>query len=353
MSNVRANIANQKPIRKRVPGAGLTLVKPGARVSSLGVEDEKASHQAKPAGEEEEYLDEENVDGDSSTSTSSAASAANANSAQVQAAAQEEKERALRDAEHYINLPKAGQNDISQAIQACNFKEILRLIKQVPVPDRVDFVNQHDTEGNPLIHQAIFFDSDVKILGLLLDYGANPNLMNNKRNTGLHLASQRNHKTAIEMLINYGADILAENWEHQKPYQMVSTKHEVREIMQNYINTCFEAYEAKLEAKTIIKVSFPMRSYFRSVFDDLDLRERGCLRFEEMESFLEKLRDGGGVEPARPASKEFFKWWNRTNDGLLIFNDFIHGMTIHVAEEEKKKKKAQKKTGKKKSEKGK
>lgn len=50
-----------------------------------------------------------------------------------------------------------------------------------------------------------------------------------------------------------------------------------------------------------------------------------------------------GIIPAPEQAKNYFKWWNRTNDGKLIFNDFLHGITIHVQDEEKRKKKALKK----------
>jgi len=241
---------------------------------------------------------------------------------------------------HVITMGQGAQTELIEAIRRVDLLEVLHLIKKVPVRDRVDYVNQHDSEGNPLIHQAVYYEAGATtILTLLLDYGANPDLQNNRRNTAMHLACQLNHRRAIRQLIMYGAEHQCDNWEHLHPYQMVSDVKEEQAVMQNYVNTCFEKFEELVEAKTIIRVMLPMRSYYRSVFDDIDQREKGYIEFIEIRHFLESLRAEGGVEPAPPLAKQYFEWWNRTKDGRLIFQDFLHGIAQHVAEEEKKKKK--------------
>lgn len=109
---------------------------------------------------------------------------------------------------HVITMGQGPQIPIIEAIRRVDLLEVLHLIKKVPVRDRMDFVNQHDTEGNPLIHQAVFYESTgTAILTLLLDYGANPNLQNNRKNTAMHLGCQLNHRRALRQLIFYGAEI--------------------------------------------------------------------------------------------------------------------------------------------------
>jgi len=244
------------------------------------------------------------------------------------------------DPGHVITMPTEGQSIVVQAIQQCNVLDLLHLIKAIPIADRQDFVNQHDSEGNPLIFHAIYFEENsVEMLTLLLDYGANPNLQNNKRNTGMHLACQRNHRKAIRTLIIYDASVQTDNWEHLQPYQMVSDVKEEQAIMQNYVNTCFEKYEQDIEQKLIIKVSLPMRSYYRAVFDEMDLREKGYLDYIEIKLFLESLHAVSGIEPAPPTTKDFFESWDRSKSGKLLFTDFIHGVTLHEMEKEKQAKK--------------
>jgi hypothetical protein len=241
---------------------------------------------------------------------------------------------------HFIILPTENQSVVIQAIQQCNVLDLLHLIKAVPIADRQDFVNQHDSDGNPLIFHAVYFEeSGVDMLTLLLDYGANPNLQNNRRNTAMHLACQRNHRAAIRALIVYDSSVQMDNWEHLQPYQMVSDVKEEQAIMQNFVNTCFEKYEMDIEQRILIKVSLPMRSYYRSVFDEMDLRERGYLDLIEVRLFLESLHAAGGVEKAPPTARAFFDTWDRSKTGKLLYPDFIHGLTLHEMEKERLKKK--------------
>lgn len=243
-----------------------------------------------------------------------------------------------KDERRIVLKPEDGK--FAQAIQTSNTKEVLRMLKEVPVADRMDFVNGHDVDGNPLLMKAVYFNKEVDILTLLLDYGAMPNLMNNDKNTALHLACQLNHKQAIITLIYYGASTLATNVDEKQPYKMISKNPDIQANMLELVATTSTRYEQAVADKTLCVVPLRMRSYYRSVFDDLDLRERGALKWEELEGFLLTLSQTGGLDPARPSSKEYFKWWNRSNDGLLTFPDFLWGINLKQEDEERRKKKA-------------
>ena len=58
-----------------------------------------------------------------------------------------------------------------------------------------------------------------------------------------------------------------------------------------------------------------MRSYYRAVFDEMDLREKGYLDFIEIKMFLESLHPIGGIEPAPATTKDFFLTWDRSKTG--------------------------------------
>lgn len=55
---------------------------------------------------------------------------------------------------------------------------------------------------------------------LLLDFGADPNHQNNKKNGPLHIACAIQNKKAAKILIEHGANIMLENWQYQKPHEV-------------------------------------------------------------------------------------------------------------------------------------
>jgi len=307
--------------KKVIPGAGLVMMPPGMRIDQYTVR----------------VVDPTRINPDGTGPV-----VVNALDAEI-------KENIRED--HFITLPEEDPSELFMAIRRDNFKEVLRLIKQLPVADRIDYVNQCDAEGNPMIHCAVYYNADVDILTLLLDYGANPNRLNNTRNSALHLACQRNHLRAIKTLIHYGADPLQLNWEMREPAKMVPQVDQDK--MVHYVKYCVDSYAEQLETQSLFRVSLHMRSYYRSVFDDLDLHERGYLFPSELTQFLERLaseEEGMGVKPAPQSSKAFFKWWIRTPaegtnvpNGIaepgLTFADFLHGITVHYADLDRRQKK--------------
>ncbi len=62
-----------------------------------------------------------------------------------------------------------------------------------------------DHGNTPLMHAAA--DGDATVMALLLEFGADPTLLNDASETALGFAVTYNHVTAIEVLVNAGADI--------------------------------------------------------------------------------------------------------------------------------------------------
>ncbi len=77
-------------------------------------------------------------------------------------------------------------------------------------------VNRRDVEGNTYLHYAAQM-SDVRMIGLLMDAGADVDATNDMEETPLHRAAQKGNEEAVEMLLAYGADINAEDAAGQTP----------------------------------------------------------------------------------------------------------------------------------------
>lgn len=134
---------------------------------------------------------------------------------------------------------------------------------------------------------SIFFAIGIDhldVMQLLLDYGSDVNHCNNKKNTPLHIACALQNKRAAKVLIEHGANIQAENWQYQKPHEMVIERDKVSP-MQAYLNACVEAYQEKVANKEIFKeVTKEQRAYYRSMFDITDTSEytvRERMRYSE------------------------------------------------------------------------
>ena len=105
---------------------------------------------------------------------------------------------------------------------------------------------------------------------LLLDYGADPCHANNKKNAPLHIACAIQNKKACRVLIEHGANIAQENWQYQKPHEMVTERDKVSST-QAYLNLIQETWVEKIANKEVFgNVTRYQRSYYRSIYDIAD-----------------------------------------------------------------------------------
>ncbi|KAJ8673225.1 hypothetical protein QAD02_004487 [Eretmocerus hayati] len=81
-------------------------------------------------------------------------------------------------------------------------------------------------DGNAPLHLVILKNSfsSVEAVKLLLDYNANPNVRNHKGNTPLHLMNKNRFPEIIDMLVNRGADVNAQNALLETPLMTVCSK---------------------------------------------------------------------------------------------------------------------------------
>jgi len=196
-----------------------------------------------------------------------------ADEAAALAAAEAEK----KPEENYDIIFDGPKSPLIMATAARQQHEMLRLIREVPIEYRVEFVNAYDDHGcsasvdcerargrregeaetcscawrvaawgkcvcvrasgadvapciffllslpSPPSATSIFFaigPEHQDCMQLLLDFGADPNHQNNKKNGPLHIACAIQNKKAAKILIEHGANIMLENWQYQKPHEV-------------------------------------------------------------------------------------------------------------------------------------
>ena len=141
-----------------------------------------------------------------------AAMAANEAEADARAAARK-KERKVR----YI------MSDSDPLIKACkrgDVEAIRELLALVEPEELLDYVNARDKNGStPIFHPV--WPGHLEALRVLLEAGADPNKQNNRQNTALHLACEREHTDLILLLIQFGANITLQNANNQRCFNML------------------------------------------------------------------------------------------------------------------------------------
>ncbi len=111
----------------------------------------------------------------------------------------------------YTPLPKAtpypsGDADLSRAVRNGDAKDVQAIIISGAA------VNVSDTDGNPLLHLAIWRDH-IDVVRILLDAGADLYARDSEGNPMLHEAVWREHTEIVSLLIEAGVDVNAEDVE--------------------------------------------------------------------------------------------------------------------------------------------
>jgi len=182
-----------------------------------------------------------------------------------------------------------------RATQAGDLDSMTKLIRAVSMEQRLDYVNQHDKNGKSAIFYAVSLEQpQCAALALLLDYGADPNARDDRRHTPLHSACKLVHKKAIRMLLVHGADPFAENWQYNKPEQMLSGDA-ARVAMQAFMNGCLEAQAERVSEKKVYPCVRQQRAYYRSLFDIIDQKNTGLISMDEVVPLLRTM-----FHPERP-----------------------------------------------------
>lgn len=127
--------------------------------------------------------------------------------------------------------------NLFSAIEKWSIKDVQTLL------DNWEDVDSKRWGSTPLMEAA--FSGKKEIVKILLDYSADPNIKNSSRWwTALHFATMKWHKKIIELLIEYWADIEAEDWDNIRPIMMASAWWN-KDIVNLFIE-----YWADIEAKS-------------------------------------------------------------------------------------------------------
>jgi ankyrin repeat protein len=103
-------------------------------------------------------------------------------------------------------------------------------------------VNTQAKNGWTPLHAAVF-SGRIKVVGMLLDQGANANAENDQGQTALHLVSGSNyipqeHVVGIaELLLEHGADIIARDKDHATPLQLARSRGllDIESVLLDYV----------------------------------------------------------------------------------------------------------------------
>lgn len=115
-----------------------------------------------------------------------------------------------------------GLTPISRAMKTDSFEILKSLISSKNV-------NTKDSGGNTPLHLAINENCSNEFLEYLIGEGADSNARNSSGDSVLFLATQKNRKTAGELLLANGADIFATNTKNNSPLRVALTNEKVQD----------------------------------------------------------------------------------------------------------------------------
>ena len=260
------------------------------------------------------------------------------------------------------------------------YDAVLDLLHTTPLHLRTRLVNLLDPHHNTPLYYTLLTLQHAPLLTLLLDYGADPNHVNAQRNSPLHIACHLGQRRAIHSLIEGGAHIKVENWEHQQPHQMVKAPGGAA-VMQGVLNAAWEGWQERVKGGGVPGAGMDreVRGYYRGVFDTLDrervggltwgmvekevravLREREerkekdnlkpVVRLSAAEREKEKATaaagaggGGGGGVGAVDWVLSWFRAMDADHNGVISFPEFLTAVVAWKADVEKEAQKGKKK----------
>ena len=134
----------------------------------------------------------------------------------------EAEERAkARKRERKVRYVMADSDPLVRACKRGDDTRLRELLALAEPEELVEYVNARDKNGSTAIFHTVW-PGHLEALRILLENGANPNHQNNRQNTALHLACEREHMDLILLLIQFGASITLLNLNGQRCYQTLA-----------------------------------------------------------------------------------------------------------------------------------
>lgn len=143
-------------------------------------------------------------------------------------------------------------------------------------------------DGLTALHQCCI-DDNAEMLNLLLDYGANVNAQDSERWTPLHAAATCGHLNLVKILIGRGANLLAVNADGNMPYDICDDE----------------------EALDYIEAEMSKRGVTQELIDETRAATETQMLHDLQDIALQggdlEIPDPQGATPVRPMP--FLPWW--------------------------------------------
>ena len=281
--------------------------------------------------------------------------------------------RTVEETLGYWGAPPPGAPLLISLCHENRLDAVLDLLQATPLHERWRLVNGYDAVGN----SALFYSlqpTHSALLSLLLDYGADVNHVNDKRNAALHLAVHFSLRRAMSGLIDCGANIRLENWEHQQPHAILKSPDRIAQAQQ-WLNSAYDAYQEKVRSGQVTTLEPQLRAYYRGLFDVADRDRLGVLTWAAVEGVVRtalrereerrereapkvvvrmtaaeraKEREKDAQRDAAPVVGvdwvlEWFRAIDVDHNGVLSFAEFLNAVVALKAEQERDDKKATRK----------
>uniref|UniRef100_A0A0K2TKJ7 Transient receptor potential cation channel subfamily A member 1 homolog [Aplysia californica] n=1 Tax=Lepeophtheirus salmonis TaxID=72036 RepID=A0A0K2TKJ7_LEPSM len=218
---------------------------------------------------------------------------------------------------------------LHEACQEGNVEVVNAIISESEANFSTDFVKEliqkKDGEGNTSLSIAVSSGS-IKIVELLLEYGANVNSKNKHSVSVLHCAARTGQIESVELLVEHSAEVNVVNSLIQTPVYIAASNNNVKVIEYLVNNGCnpniqdsngftplhIACKEGNVEAVEVLIA-------FKTNVDLLDYDDRSCLYIAALYNKPEVLK----------ALLE-----NDKCNGLISVNDLFDNLPLHVASKE-------------------
>ncbi|GAB5356823.1 hypothetical protein AAMO2058_000321800 [Amorphochlora amoebiformis] len=234
------------------------------------------------------------------------------------------------------------------AAKGSDAKKLKALLEAMDPHKRTLKVNQFDKMGSTLLfHPA--WRGNLDMIKVLLDYDADPNIQNNRLNTPLHLAVERQHTEVMLCLVDHGADIMLQNWDKKRTFENDQMDPRTAVEFEKMLRSGREKY-LEVSAKDILhNITEEERSKYKTMYDTMDENLDGYLTAFEMHRLFhyippsDEYKDLGIEHVTHADIREFHNNMNCGHNPMgLTWRDFltyVHTFKTNEAREAAKRKK--------------
>jgi len=221
--------------------------------------------------------------------------------------------------------------------------ELLRkTIREIPPANRMDTISLGKYQGKTLMYHAVE-KRCTKAVQLLADFVCDPNVPStDKDQTCLHRAVELGDEQMCKIIIwGFGSIDLQD-----KDGKIPNEKHPTDTLgWSNKLKSHKGKFDQWMMERMSIFINIDEAQSYRRTFDVFDTSGDGVIEKSEMRNLLFCLLDD---EPSEADLDKFYGWFDRDNDGMIEWKEFlcaiVHGFQQDEALAKKKKKRKRRKT---------